>query len=277
MDRLPLAQEGRDLDRAVRWRHRTPRCRFRLSACRGCPPAQPRFHLRRGRYGSAVDSVECRPQWRRAEAGDEARRAARRAFQARRIPSGRLIAFTVAHGHISTEVWTKSLDGDGGTKLGEGTRRSSRPTAAPSIGLGGRREGNDTLMRVGIDEHGAPTGTPEAIQQFAGNFVGGFSIARNGTAVLWLFRGSANLWTVDVAADGEQGAPPVRFDRRRRTQHLSKSFAGWTHRISSVRLGSAANGLGDERGWHKPPGADRGLSFGVWAPQWSPDSKRCSS
>jgi Tol biopolymer transport system component/DNA-binding winged helix-turn-helix (wHTH) protein len=189
-------------------------------------------------------------------------------------PSGKLIAFTVAHGHISTEVWTKSLDGDGGTKLGEGTRPRFSPDGGAVYWIARTSQGNDTLMRAGIDERGKPTGPPKVLEEFAANFVGGFSVARNGTAVLWLFRSSSNLWTVDVTADGEQGVPPAALtadDVRNTYPSHSKDGRIAFHQLASGQPPTAwvMNEDGTER-----RALTVGLSFGVWAPQWSPDSRR---
>ena len=189
-------------------------------------------------------------------------------------PNGRVVAFGVANGHISVEVWTMPMDGETRTKIGEGHSPRFSPDGSAVYWIGRSPEGNDTLMRVGIDERGVPAGQAEEVQQFAGNFVGGFSIARNGTAVLWLFRGSANLWAVDVPPPGAKPAPPVALT----SDDVRNSYPSHS-RDGRVAFQQYAPGqpptvwVIDEDGRNREA-LTVGLSTGVWGPQWSPDAKR---
>ena len=158
VDRLPLAQEGRDLDRAVRWRHRTTRCRFRLSACVDARRAQPGFYLGCRRHGSAVDSLERRPRRRRAEAGDKAGRAAGRAFEAsdisERADSSPSPCRTGTSARKSGQRRWMEAPAPGSAKA---PGRVSHPTAARSIGLGARQRATTPSC--------APASTSEERQQ----------------------------------------------------------------------------------------------------------------
>jgi Tol biopolymer transport system component/DNA-binding winged helix-turn-helix (wHTH) protein len=188
--------------------------------------------------------------------------------------TGRLVAFAVAHGHIRTEVWTMPIDGVAGTKLGEGIVPRFSPDGTAVYWISRTLEGNDALMRVDIDAAGVPAGTPNMIQQFAGTFVGGFSIARNGRAVLSLFRGSANLWAVDVAANGAAASAPTALtadDVRNSYPHHSLEGRVAFHQIAPGQ--PPTSWLIDDDGKNREA-LTVGLSVGVWGPEWSPDSKR---
>ena len=139
--------------------------------------------------------------------------------------------------------------------------------------VGRTPEGNDSLMRVDIDEAGVPAGTPQIVQTFLGNFIGDFSIARDGTSVLWLFRGLGEPVVGRCAVTGSGPAfDPV--DLRRCAVQLASPFERWPNRVSSVRRRSAPTAwVIDEDGKNREA-LTVGLQFGVWGPQWSPDSTR---
>jgi Tol biopolymer transport system component/DNA-binding winged helix-turn-helix (wHTH) protein len=188
--------------------------------------------------------------------------------------NGRLVVFGVTHGHIGVEVWTMPMDAEIGTKIGDGHSARFSPDGSAVYWISRTPEGNDTLMRVGIDERGAPTGQAEEVQQFAGNFVGGFSIARNGNTVLWLFRGAGNIWAVDVPSPGVKAAPPVALT----SDDVRNSYPSHS-REGRIAFQQFAPGQPPSVWAIDEDGKNRealtvGLSVGVWNPQWTPDGKR---
>jgi Tol biopolymer transport system component/DNA-binding winged helix-turn-helix (wHTH) protein len=187
-------------------------------------------------------------------------------------PAGDTVAFTVSHGHISTEIWTATRDGQFSTKIGLGASPHFSRDGRALYWVGRTVEGNDTLMRIGINPDGTPIGEPQMLQTFPGNFIGDFSIARDGTSVLWLFRGAANLWAVDVPGSGIARTVPLTSDDVRNTQPRHSRGGMIAYQQFSVGRPPTTwivreDGQGRES-------LTVGLSFGVWGPQWSPDEKR---
>jgi Tol biopolymer transport system component len=198
-------------------------------------------------------------------------------------PDGRLVVFSVSQDRISTDIWIVPIDGGTPTKLGpSGTPAySSGVAGAPRFSPDGRAvywiasatEGNDILMRADIDDRGTLTRPPQPMRQFAGNFVGGFSIARDGTTVLSLFRGSANLWAVDAPANGTPSdavpltAGEVRYMQPRHSDDGRIAF-------HQVTVGEPATvWVMDEDGKQRHA-LTAGLPYGVSGPQWLPDNSR---
>jgi len=191
-------------------------------------------------------------------------------------PDGRLVAFTVSHGSLGGEIWTLPLAGGDGIKLGTGTAQ-----AAPHFSRDGRSvywtgrttEGNDALMRIGVDGNGAPVGTPEVVLPFTGSFLGGLSIARDGTAVIALHQATANLWAVDVPGNGTPLPPvPLTHDEVRNTApRYSQSGRLAFHQQAAGQRNTTW--LIDDDGKNREP-LTVGLSVSVWGPQWAPDGKR---
>ena len=187
-------------------------------------------------------------------------------------PTGRLVAFSVSHGHISTEIWTAPMDGGAGSKLGNGTAPHFSGDGAAVYWIARTVEGNDALMRVGVDDRGYPSGSPQTLQTFAGNFIGDFSVARDGTTVLSLFRGFANLWAVDVAADRIQRPVPITADEVRNTQPRHS-------RDGRIVFNQYAGGRPPSVWMMSEDGSDRelltgGLKTAVLSPQWAPNGAR---
>jgi Tol biopolymer transport system component/DNA-binding winged helix-turn-helix (wHTH) protein len=188
-------------------------------------------------------------------------------------PDGRLVVFSVSHGHIGTEVWIAPIAGGNPTRLGSGGVPRFSPDGRAVYWIGRTPEGNDVLMRAAIDDAGALSGATETMQQFTGNFVGGFSTARDGTSVLWLFRGLANLWAVDVPAAGAP-APPVpltsddvRYSQPRHSRDGRVAF----HQITIGQPPTVW--VMDEDGKQRES-LTVGLPYGVWGPQWFPGDTR---
>ena len=128
-------------------------------------------------------------------------------------------------------------------------------------------------MRVDIDAAGVPAGKPQIVQTFLGNFIGDFSIARDGTSVLWLFRGLANLWSVDVPSKGM--APrsiPLTSDDVRYSQPRHSSDGRIAFHQFAVGQ-PPTTWVIDEDGKSRDA-LTAGQKFGVWGPQWSPGNTR---
>ncbi len=189
-------------------------------------------------------------------------------------PNGRLIAFSVSDGTFRRAVWTMSIDGGTPTKIGPGTCPHFSPDGTAVYWIGQAAEGGaDTLMRVAIDERGAPVGKPALSQSFPASQAGNFSIARDGAAVVWLYRSAANLWSVDVPAGNARPAPPTALtsDDVRNT-FPSHSTEGRIAYHQQAAGHPPTTWLIDEDGKNIEL-VTVGLKFGVWGPQWRPDNK----
>ena len=193
---------------------------------------------------------------------------------------GKSIAFSVSEGQLSEgqlghRLWLmRSTGGDpiaiapktpyGDIQFGRDSRSLYWTSNTP--------EGNEGLMRVDLNEEGVPTGKPRVVVTFTGYLISRFSIARDGTALVGLFRATANLWAVDFNNDG--GAPPVALTNDEvRNSHPRHSRDG---RLAYQQFGygvPTSIWLADEDG-RQPELLTTGLSAGVWMPQWSHDNRR---
>jgi Tol biopolymer transport system component len=187
-------------------------------------------------------------------------------------PNGRLVAFAVSNGHISTEVWIAPIDGGAGTRIGNGASPHFSGDGKTVYWVGRTVEGNDALMRVGVGGDGVPSGTPQMVQTFTGNYVGDFSVARDGTSVLWLFRAQANLWSVETLPHVVATPVPVTADDVRNTQPRHSSDG-------RIAFNQYAAGQSPSVWIMHENGSNResltvGLNVAVLAPQWMPDGKR---
>jgi Tol biopolymer transport system component len=187
-------------------------------------------------------------------------------------PTGRAVAFVVSHGNISTEVWTAPMDGSLGRKLGNGATPHFSGDGASVYWIGRTIEGNDTLQRVAVDDHGQPAGQPETLQVFPGSFIGDFSVARDGSVVLWLFQALANLWAVNVLPHGIDRPVPITADDVRNTQPRH-SHDG------RIAFNQYAVGQRPTVWVMNEDGSNRvalavGPNVAVLAPQWAPDARR---
>ena len=187
-------------------------------------------------------------------------------------PARGIVTFTVSHGHISSEVWTAPLAGGPGTKVSNGASAHFSGDGKAVYWIGRTIEGNDALLRVAVDERGIPSGTPQTLQTFAGNFIGDFSVARDGTAVLWLYRGLANLWSVDSPTRGVAQPVAITADDVRNTQ--PRHFADGRIAFSQYAVGQPPSvWIMNEDGSNRES-LTVGLRVGVLAPQWMPDGKQ---
>ena len=187
-------------------------------------------------------------------------------------PTGRVVTFAVSHGFITTEIWTAPMDGGAGTKLGFGATPHFAGDGRSVFWVGRTSEGNDSLVRVRIDDAGAPLGEPEILQTFPGTFIGDFSIARDRTAVMWLYRALANLWFVDVPSQGYGRTGQLTSDDVRNTQ--PRHFDDGRIVFSQYAVGRPPTvWLTDEEGRTRES-LTVGLSRAILSPQWAPDGKR---
>jgi Tol biopolymer transport system component len=187
-------------------------------------------------------------------------------------PAGGIVTFTVSHGHISTEVWTAPLDGGPGTKISNGASAHFSGDGKAVYWIGRTVEGNDALMRVAVDERGTASGLPQTLQTFTGNFIGDFSVARDGTAVLWLHQALANLWSVDVPTRGVAQPVAITADDVRNTQ--PRHFRDGRLAFNQYAVGQPPSvWIMNENGSNRES-LTVGLGVGVLAPQWMPDGTR---
>ena len=186
---------------------------------------------------------------------------------------GRLVVFSVSQGHIKTEIWTAPIDGGSPTVLGEAGVARFSPDGRAVYLIGRTPEGNDVLMRASIDNRGALTAAPQAMQQFTGNFVGGFSLARDGTMAFSLFRALTNLWAVDVPASGKRVPPvPLTSDDVRYSQPRHSSDGRIAFHQLTVGQPPTIWVMDEDGGQRNA--LTVGLPYGAWGPQWFGDNAR---
>ena len=190
-------------------------------------------------------------------------------------PDGKLLAFSVSQGLTGHEMWVMPTTGGEPIKVGTKTPYGDLQFAPDNRSLywtTRTSEGNDSLMRVALSGHGLPAGEPETVVTFTGYLISRFSIARDGTALVGLFRGIANLWAVDFSDHGSQPPVALMTDEVRNSQpRHSRDGRFAFHQISGGRPSSAW--IADEDGRNRES-LTTGLSIGVWSPQWSADNRR---
>ena len=190
-------------------------------------------------------------------------------------PDGKLLAFSVSQGIPGHEMWVMPAAGGEPTRIGTKTPYGDLQFAPDSRSLywtSRTSEGNESLMRVALSPRGMPEGEPETVVTFTGYLISRFSIARDGTALVGLFRGTANLWAVDFSTQGSEPAVALMNDEVRNSQPRHSRNARFAfHQTGGGRPSSAW--IADEDGRNREA-LTIGLSFGVWMPQWSADGRR---
>lgn len=187
-------------------------------------------------------------------------------------PDGRYVAFVVSHGHLLTEIWIAPVDGGPGQKLGLGATPRFAPDGKAVYWVGRTVEGNDALMRDWVGDNGTAAGHPETLQTFPGTFIGDFSIARDGTSVLWLVRAVGNIWTVEVKGNGV--VAPVQLTRDDVRNTMPRHSSGGRIAYQQYAAGQPpTTWIVDEDGKNRE-GLTVGLSSAVFNPQWAPDERR---
>jgi Tol biopolymer transport system component/DNA-binding winged helix-turn-helix (wHTH) protein len=142
---------------------------------------------------------------------------------------GRFVAFVVSRGGWTMQVWIVNVAA-GDPRLVETSTNGADPAFAPddrAIVWGGSTEtGNGRVFRKALDGEGRPLGATEAVFPFDGGIVEGLGVAANGALVFTARTLDANLWAVDVGADG-RGSQPVRLtDDVARSTHPDYSSDG---------------------------------------------------
>jgi Tol biopolymer transport system component/DNA-binding winged helix-turn-helix (wHTH) protein len=142
---------------------------------------------------------------------------------------GRLVAFVVTRGGWTMQIWTVNV-ATGEQHLIETTSNGADPAFAPDdaalIWGGSTATGNGRLFRHPIDAEGRPVGETDTLIPFDGGIVEGVSVAANGTLVFAALTLDANLWAVDVNANGRGGEPIRLTDDVARSTHPDYSADG---------------------------------------------------
>jgi Tol biopolymer transport system component/DNA-binding winged helix-turn-helix (wHTH) protein len=135
---------------------------------------------------------------------------------------GRLIAFTVSRGGGVMQIWLRNL-ATGEQQFIENAPAGADPAFAPddrALYWGGATPtGNGRLLRRALDDNGVSAGATEVIFTFDGGFVENLGIAVNGTMVFAGRTVDANLWAVDIAANGQVSQPARVTDDVARSTH----------------------------------------------------------
>ena len=142
---------------------------------------------------------------------------------------GRFVAFVVAHGGWTMEIQLVNV-ATGQQQLIAKSSNGADPAFAPDdraiIWGGSTTTGNGRLFRRAIDADGGAVGETETLIPFDGGIVEGVSIASNGALVFAARTTDANLWAVDVGANGLGGEPVRLTDDVARSTHPLYSADG---------------------------------------------------
>jgi Tol biopolymer transport system component/DNA-binding winged helix-turn-helix (wHTH) protein len=190
---------------------------------------------------------------------------------------GRLLAFSVSQGliNVNHEMWLVPVSGGEPFKVGMKTPYGDLQFAPDNRSLywtSRTSEGNESLMRMALDDRGLPAGEPETVVTFTGYLISRFSIARDGTALVGLFRGIANLWAVDFSAERAEPPAALMTDEVRNSQpRHSRDGRLAFHQFTVGR--PTTTWVADEDGRHRES-LTPGLSSNVAVPQWSSDGRR---
>jgi Tol biopolymer transport system component/DNA-binding winged helix-turn-helix (wHTH) protein len=135
---------------------------------------------------------------------------------------GRFVAFIVARGGWLMQIRIVDV-ATGAQQVVGSTVNGADPAFAPDdraiVWGGSTMTANGRIFRRALDDNGRPIGATEVVLPFDGGIVQGVSIARNGAITFAALVPDANLWAVDVGADG-RARDPVRLtdDVARSTQ-----------------------------------------------------------
>lgn len=187
---------------------------------------------------------------------------------------GRHIVYLVTSGGWDVEIRTIDVATDEQHRVIV-SQNASGPCFAPddrSIYWGGTtREGNGRLFHQALDESAAPVGDVEVTVPFDTGLVEGVSIANNGAAALAIRNEDANLWAIDIRADGRAGAPVRLTDDVTRNTHAEFSHDGRLAYLQ-IPVGSRPTvWLMNEDGTSRAPLLAGSESF---HPQWDRDDSR---
>lgn len=189
---------------------------------------------------------------------------------------GRFVAFTVSQGFGGMDVYVLPLTGGDPVKVGQGIAPAGPAFSADGgrlYWIGAGPDGNDALMMAPIDDSGAPLRSPSTVMSVPGYIIGGLTVANDGTSILSLYSATANLFAVDVGADGQR-VPPVQltFDEVRNSQPRFSSTGRLAFHQFSANNRRTVWSMNDD-------GSDKqlltvGFTASVGFPQWAPDGTR---
>ena len=125
--------------------------------------------------------------------------------------NGRFVAFAVSNGIENQAIWTVDAAGGPPRQLAS-TNAASHPQFAPDdralFWTGNVATFNGRLFRIPLDAaSGATTGDTEVVMPFDNGTFQGVSVAQNGAVAFGIEITDANLWSIDLAADGAVSAP----------------------------------------------------------------------
>lgn len=188
--------------------------------------------------------------------------------------SGRFIAFGVNTGSAFKAVWLTSVDGKTVRQIT--SRMTGRgihwaPNDAGLLWCGYIDSTVTKLIRLGINPTtGEPVGTPMEVAQVESGVTGGFSVARDGRAVIGIERTDSNLWQVELGA-GKTGEPERVTDDTVRKATPRIASDGRIAFVEFVEGRSPAAWIMNGDGTQRSPLLQAGSMQG---PQWSHDGRR---
>jgi Tol biopolymer transport system component/DNA-binding winged helix-turn-helix (wHTH) protein len=142
---------------------------------------------------------------------------------------GRRVAFVVTRGAWKIRVWIVDV-ATGAQHLIDTTNNASDPCFSVddrAVLWGGSTEtGNGRLFSRAIDADGNAIGATETVLPMDSGIVEGLSLAADGTLAFSARNPDANLWAVDLAADGRGGEPIRLTDDVSRSTHAHFSADG---------------------------------------------------
>jgi Tol biopolymer transport system component/DNA-binding winged helix-turn-helix (wHTH) protein len=142
---------------------------------------------------------------------------------------GRHVGFIVSHGGWTIEVWIVDV-ASGATHLVDVSTNASDPCFAPDdraiLWGGSTKTGNGRLFSHAIDADGNPVGATGTVLPMDAGIVEGLSLAADGTLAFSARNPDANLWAIDVGADGRGGQPVKLTDDVSRNTHPDYSDDG---------------------------------------------------
>jgi Tol biopolymer transport system component/DNA-binding winged helix-turn-helix (wHTH) protein len=192
-------------------------------------------------------------------------------------PDGRFLVFLVTFGSARDALVLMSMADKHVHNLGValfGNDPQFAPDGRSIYWVGGTQEGNGRLWRVQVDPTtGEATSGQEAMFSFGSEFVDGFSMARDGTAVVSLYKAQANIWAIDLNGDSPVGKPVALTmdDVRDGVPNYSNDGRIVFHQQVVGRPQSAW--IMDDDGKNRRA-LSAGMELSTAAEQWSPDSKR---
>jgi Tol biopolymer transport system component/DNA-binding winged helix-turn-helix (wHTH) protein len=187
---------------------------------------------------------------------------------------GRQIAFVVARGGWIIQIWTVDV-ASGETRYVDVTTGGADPCFAPGDrallwgGLTGTNNGR--IYKRTLDAAGKPIGVTETVMPMDAALVEDLTIASNGTLAFTARVIDANLWGVDLGADGRAGEPVRLTDDVSRNTHPEFSRDGRVAYMQTAIGSPPSVWVMREDGKERAP-----LTSGIGAgdPQWDDAGQR---